>query len=156
MHALLTLFLLATSAALAAGSTDASDVVTSTIRYRRIVIDPAGATAFERCAAAAAAGHAPQALDSVVGEFAASALSAWTGACPKRTGPRSRSGAVIESVAIADSTAEVRVRVFRGEWSHHETYNLRRRPVGGDGWGVRDVRIWGVLRIHPVRSDSPD
>jgi hypothetical protein len=146
-------FLLAASAfALPVGGPETTAAVATTIAYRRTVIDPV--ITFDRCAAAAATGHAPEALDTILGPRAALALSPGTDECRTRSTPRPRRGARIDSVAVADSIAHVHVTVYRSDRAHSETYNLRRLPPsGGRTWGVQDVRIWGAVQYHPVRSE---
>ena len=148
MSTLVNWFFVAVVALSGTRSPEASAAVEATIEYRRLVLDPT--TEFERCAVAAAVGRPAESLDSILGRRAARALSAFPARC---SGEQSavRTGAVISAVTIADSTAEVLVVVHRGEWFHRETYNLRRRPHV-NGWGVHDVRVWGAIRITPVRS----
>jgi hypothetical protein len=151
MYSLLSWVLLAASAFPTGGSPDSSAVVEAVIEHRRMLIDEV--THFERCAAGAAAGRAPAALDSIFSPTAVLGLSPATGECPDwlmiAGSPR---GARISSVSITDSSAQVSVQVYRGEWSHHETYNLRRLR---HGWAVRDVRLAGWLQVDPIVTPSP-
>ena len=146
------IILFATSALIADGSSDTSSAVATAISYRRTVLDPI--TTFDRCAAAAATGHAPGALDSIFGQRAASGLSSGT-ACQARTTARSAQGAKVDSVVVGDSIAKVHVTVYRSDRAHSETYNLRRLPPnGGRTWGVSDVRVWGAVQYHATRSET--
>jgi hypothetical protein len=150
MHSLLNWVLVAASAFHVSGSPEKSAVVAAVIEHRRMLIDQV--TLFERCAAGAAAGRAPAALDSNFSPNAVAGLSPWTGDCPNRLMIEgSPQGARINSVSISDSAAQVTVQVYRGEWSHHETYNLRRLR---HGWGVQEVLLAGWLQVDPVIPSS--
>jgi hypothetical protein len=145
------IILLATSALIVDGTSDRASAVATAISYRRTVLDPV--TTFDRCAAAAATGNAPGALDSIFGQRAASGLSSGT-ACQARTTARSAQGARVDSIVVGDSTAQVHVTVYRSDRVHSETYNLRRLPPnGGRTWGVSDIRVWGAVQYHARRSE---
>ncbi len=151
MHSLLNWVVLAASAFHLGGSPESSAVVEAVIEHRRALIDEV--THFERCAAGTAAGHAPATLDSTFSSNAVRGLSPWTGECPAwlmvAGSPR---GARISSVSIAGSSAVVTVQVYRGEWWHQETYNLRRLR---NGWAVQDVLLAGWLQVDPIVPSGP-
>jgi hypothetical protein len=52
----------------------------------------------------------------------------------------------VDSLTVSDSVARVYLTVARGEASYRETFTL---PRVRDGWGVREARIWGGMRIVP-------
>lgn len=60
---------------------------------------------------------------------------------------------VIDTIAVADSTAIVQLRVHRPEVLFRETYRLRITGISPPGlvWGIRDVTVWGAIRFQPVR-----
>ncbi|HZG42652.1 MAG TPA: hypothetical protein VEY93_06790 [Longimicrobium sp.] len=143
--------LLAASALASAGRPDTSAIVEVVIEHRRLLIDEV--TAFDRCAAAAVAGHEPAALDSVFrSRIAAGGLSQWTGECPERSPATAgnKQEARVDSVSVSGSTAQAFVTVWRGEWTHYEVYTVRRRPNAILGWGVEAVRLWGWIQVDPI------
>lgn len=64
-------------------------------------------------------------------------------------GSRFERVARVDSVVIADSTARVYVHVRRGEWSYQEVYHLANRPTPGDGWSMREVRMYAPIHVTP-------
>lgn len=53
----------------------------------------------------------------------------------------------VDSLSTSDSAAVVHLMVVKGERVHREVFTLRALPQA-PGWGVRDVRLWGALRLH--------
>jgi hypothetical protein len=53
----------------------------------------------------------------------------------------------VDSVVLGDTLGIVRLAVQKGEKRILETYRLRPR-TGGSAWGVRDVTLWGALRVY--------
>jgi hypothetical protein len=60
---------------------------------------------------------------------------------------------VVDSVAITDSIARVRLTVRHGEYTHHETFILVPH-VGSVSWGVRDVNLWGAMQSSRPRRPA--
>ena len=62
---------------------------------------------------------------------------------------------VVDSVAVSDSAATVRVSVRHGEYAHFETFSLVAHS-GDAVWAVREVRLWGAIQSSPPpRRSSP-
>ncbi len=57
----------------------------------------------------------------------------------------------VESVAVADSVATVRLLVQKDDHVHREDHTLARRRGALGGWGVVEVRTWGRLYVHLPR-----
>lgn len=60
----------------------------------------------------------------------------------------------VDSVVIADSTAQVHLQVRRGEWAYNEVHHLVARP-GRGGWGMREVRTCNAIQILPPPPRQP-
>ena len=75
--------------------------------------------------------------------------------CGERPNVRARTERVVEvdSVRLSDSLAVVDLTVRKGETVHQETYRLP-SLAGSRGWGMRDVRVWGVRRFTPRPPDG--
>jgi hypothetical protein len=59
----------------------------------------------------------------------------------------------VAAVTYGDSTAEIRLDVRKGEWSHQETFYLR-QVRGTDRWSVREVRLSPGIQAYPGRPRS--
>ncbi|HEX8450472.1 MAG TPA: hypothetical protein VF647_00175 [Longimicrobium sp.] len=59
----------------------------------------------------------------------------------------------VDSVALGDTVGIVVLTVRKGENRVLETYRLRPRSSGLE-WGVRDVTLWGALRVYARPSRS--
>jgi len=61
----------------------------------------------------------------------------------------------VTSVVVADSTAEVHLRIFRSEWAYSEVYFLAARAGEVTGWALREVRLYpGIHITAPPPRDS--
>ena len=54
-----------------------------------------------------------------------------------------------DTLILADSTAELRLTVRRGEYRHQQRYTLRRSPFGPSGsWWVESVWLSAGIQVH--------
>lgn len=128
--------------------------VNAVVDYR--VVWMQDTTAFDACTVFVAMGR-PASFPAVLTPQARRVVASVTGdPCSegKALAGQRRSRIVrVDSVALGDTVGTVVLTVRKGENRVLETYRLRPRSSGSE-WGVRDVTLWGALRVYERPSGA--
>lgn len=138
------------------GTTDERKVaaVNAVVDYR--VVWMQDTTAFDACTVFVAMGR-PANFPSVLAPQARRVVASAAGdPCSEGkalAGQRPSRIVRVDSVALGDTIGTVVLTVRKGENRVLETYRLRPRSSGSE-WGVRDVTLWGALRVYERPSGA--
>ena len=131
-------------------------ILNAVIRYRTAWL--ADYTPFDACSVAQWAGPAAELLRGVPHAERVLLGAPGDGCTARRVSPAAQAArhvVVVDSVAVSDSAATVRVSVRHGEYAHYETFSLAAHPADA-AWAVREVRLWGAVQSSPPpRRSSP-
>lgn len=129
--------------------------VNAAVDYR--VVWMQDTTAFDACTVYVAMGR-PANFAAVLSEPARRVVAPVAGdPCREEEGrPRRRPSRIVrvDSVTLGDTVGTVVLAVQKGENHLLETYRLRPRSSGPEWW-VRDVTLWGAMRVYaPLPSGA--